>query len=200
MFRLGWETYRQVVREVVSPARARRAFGIAVVCTVLAAVAMTALEAAVHWTGHDAPGAAVVIALLSLGVGSVAFACCPVAAPIEPRATINGRQVRPDTARTVRWSVQRYLGARPPAIAPEDRDAVLVDTTLFRRGVTLDLTRGTALITGGILATIGGASVGFTHLWPVFMLAYAGNLPSALLRLGRAERARRAAEALTPRP
>lgn len=199
MFRLGWETYRQVVGEVVSPTRARRALVIALVCTVIAAVGMAALDIAVHWTRPGSLGATVIV-LLSLGVGSVAFACCPVAVPIEPRATINGRQVRPDTARTVRWSVQRYLGARPPAIAPEDREAVLVDTTLFRRGVTLDLTRGTALITGGILATIGGASVGFTHLWPVFMLVYAGNLPSALLRLGRAERARRAAEALTPRP
>lgn len=200
MFRLGWETYRQVVHEVVSPARARRAFGIAVVCTVLAAVVMTALEAAVHWTGHDAPGAAVVIALLSLGVGSVAFACCRLTAPVAPNATINGREVRPDTARSLRWSVQRYVGARPPAIAPEDREAVLVDTALFRRGVTLDLTRGTALIGGGLLAATGLTVVGAPPLWLGFVVIYGANLPATLLRLGRAERARRAAEALAPRP
>ncbi|MCJ1714164.1 hypothetical protein [Curtobacterium sp. VKM Ac-2922] len=196
MLRLGWQTYWQQVGDAVSPARVRRAFGVALAAMAVAAAGMTVFELGRHWTGLRPGGATVIVLLLALGVGLVAFACCPLSGRSEPVATINGRQVRPDTARTVRSSIQRYLAVRPPAIAPEDREAVLIDTALYRRGVIVDLTRGTALVAGGVLAAISFAVVGSAHVWPVLMLVYAGNLPSMLTRLGRAERARREAASL----
>lgn len=198
MLRLGWQTWRRTAGEVLAPARLRRALVVSVLAVVVAAAGVTALEVSRHWTGRGVLGSAVVIALLSLGIGLVVSACFPLARPVDPVTTINGRQVRPDTARTVRTSVRKYLTRRPPPIDPDDRQAVLTDTRLFRRGVTVDLTRASALVAGGILASIAGAMVGFTHLWPAFMAVYAANLPSALVQLGRAERAHRAAEALTP--
>lgn len=195
MLRLGWQTFWRHVGDVVAPERLRRAVVVAVLATVLAAAGLTALEVATHWAGS-----VVVVALFTVAVGLAAFACCPLSRPVEPRATINGRQVRADTARTVRWSVQPYLGRRPPMMDQDDREAVLTDTALLRRGVTLDIVRGTTALAAGFLAGTAGAVMGATHLWPVLLVVYAANLPGALLKLGRAERARRTAESLAPLP
>jgi uncharacterized membrane protein YfcA len=76
---------------------------------------------------------------------------------------------------------------------------VLVDTALYRRGVVVDLTRGTPLLLGGLCAGVVGMAQGVPTPFVFLMLVYCGNLVAFLQRLGRAERARRAAETLWPR-
>lgn len=201
VFRLGWRAYRAHLGDAVSAPRARRAVWIAVAATVVAVVLMATLEVTVHWTGTDPARATLAVALLSLGVGLVTFTCCPIARPVDPAATINGRQVRPDTARSVRTSVQPYLARRMPDIRPEDRDAVRTDTVLYRRGLIADLTKWTPLVVGGCLAALAAFVLGhFATFIPVWFVVYGANVLAWLHRLGRAERARVAAESLAPTP
>lgn len=198
MLRLGWQVYRAHVTDVVSVTRARRAVLIAAIAALVAAAAMAALDLAFLWAGPGTARAATAITLLSLGVGLVAFGCCPLARPVEPAATINGRQVRPDTARTVRASVQQYLDRRMPEIRPEHREAVLTDTLLYRRGLIRDATRGTPPLVGGLLAGLAAVLLGASGVVPLWPVIYVGYAVTTLQRLGRAERARRAAESTRP--
>ncbi|MFJ3380067.1 hypothetical protein ACIPJ2_06635 [Curtobacterium sp. NPDC090217] len=199
MFRLGWQAYRTHFGDGVSVVKVRRALVFGAVVTVVAAAVMTGLDLAFDWTGPGAGRAILAVALLSLGVGLVAIACCPIGRPLDPAATINGRQVRPDTARTVRGSVQRYLVRTMPAMRPEDRHAVLTDTLLYRRGVIKDVTQWSPLVVGGLLASLAALLLGtFSQVVPLWFVLYAGNIAVWLHRLGRAERARAVAETLAP--
>lgn len=199
MFRLGWQAYRAHFGDAVSVVKVRRALVLGAVATLFAAVVMTGLDLAFDWTGPGVGRATLAVALLSLGVGLVAVACCPIGWPLDPAATINGRQVRPDTARTVRGSVQRYLVRTMPAMRPEDREAVLTDTPLYRRSVIKDVTQWTPLVVGGLLASLAALLLGtFSEVIPVWFVLYAGNIAAWLHRLGRAERARAVAETLAP--
>lgn len=194
MFRLGWRAFRTHFGDAVSVVKFRRALVVGAMLAVVAAAVMTGLDIAFDWTGPGAGRGTLAVALLSLGVGLVAVACCPMSRPLDPAATINGRQVRPDTARTVRGSVQRYLARRMPEIRPGDREAVLTDTLLYRRGVIRDITRWSPLVLGGLLASLAALLLGTFWEWaPVWFVIYAGNIGGWLHGLGRAERARAAA-------
>ena len=197
MFRLGWQVFRAQFADAVSVDRFRRALRIGVLAAVVAAVVMVVTEASFHWASTSTGLTATVIVLLSVATGLLALACCPFAQPLDPAATINGRQVRPDTARTVRTSVRPYLRRKPPAVRPEDREAVLVDTALLRRGLVLDLTRWAPLLGAGLLAAVAAWTAGAV---PAYILLYfvlwSVGMLDRLRELGRAERARRAAGAL----
>ena len=199
MFRLGWQVFRAQFADVVSLDRFRRALRIGVLAAVVAAVVMVATEAAFRWAPTSTGPTVVVIVLLAIATGLLALGCCPVARPLDPAATINGRQVRPDTARTVRAAVKPYLRWKAPAVRQEDREAVLVDTALLRRGLVLDLMRHVPLIGAGSVAAVAGWTAGVI---PAYMLVYfalwAVAAVDRLRELGRAERARRAAATLPP--
>jgi hypothetical protein len=197
VFPLGWQVFRAHVADVVSVDRFRRALRIGVLAAVVAAVAMVVTEVTLHWASTSTGLTVTVIVLLTVATGLLALGCSPLARPLDPAATINGRQVRPDTARSVRASVKPYLRWRPPAVRPEDREAILVDTALLRRGLVLDLTRQAPLLGAGFLAAVAGWTAGVI---PAFMLGYFAlwsiGVSDRLRELGRAERARRAAAAL----
>jgi len=199
VFRLGWQVFRAHVADAVSVDRFRRAIRIGVLAAVVAAVVMVATEAAFRWASTSTGLTVVVIVLLAVATGLLALSCSPIARPLDPAATINGRQVRPDTARTVRAAVKPYLRGKAPAVRPEDREAVLVDTALLRRGIVLDLSRWAPLLVAGLLAAVAGWTAGAL---PAYMLVYFALWSVATLdrvrELGRAERARRAAAALPP--
>ncbi|WIB36535.1 hypothetical protein [Curtobacterium sp. MCJR17_043] len=123
----------------------------------------------------------------------------PVRRRDEPPATINGYQVRPDTMRIARHSVQRYLGRRMPDIEADDRAAVLNDTALVRRTLVVDVMRAAPGLLGFALIGVVALLLGGRHgLGFLAVFGYLGLVPDRILRLGRAERAHRAAAALPP--
>jgi hypothetical protein len=199
VFGLGWQVLWERIGDVVDSARVRRAIRISVVAAVLALIAAVVLQVRFAWAGTSVLGAVVTIALTTAGVGLVCFSCFRTARPVDPAATINGRQVRPDTLMAVRWSVQPYLDRRPRPVAPDDRAAVLNDVPLLQRGLLRRLSRfgptivGLALLCLGAIVAGGFRSVVF--VWPVL---YVGMIPDMVVRLGRSERARLAALATTP--
>lgn len=201
MFRLGWQVLWARVGEVVDPARVRRAARITAVVTAVALVAAVVLQLRFPWAGSTPLGAVVAITLMTPGFGLLLFSCFPTARPVDPAATINGRQVRPDAQLTVRWSVQPYLDRRPRPIAPDDRAAILNDVPSLQRGTVRRLSRLGPLFLGLALVGLGAiAAVGFHTAFVVWGVLYVGLLPEMLVRLGRSERARRAALATEPPP
>ncbi|MFJ3036162.1 hypothetical protein ACIPC2_17280 [Curtobacterium pusillum] len=125
VFRLGWQVLWERIGDVVDPARVRRAIRISVVAAVLALIAAVVLQVRFAWAGTSVLGAVAAMAPVTLGFGLLLFSCFPTARHVDPAATINGRQVRPDAQLAVRWSVQPYLDRRARPVAPEDRAAVL---------------------------------------------------------------------------
>ncbi|WP_144756286.1 hypothetical protein [Curtobacterium pusillum] len=201
MFGLGWQVLRERIGDVLDSARVRRATRVSGVAAVLALIAAVVLQVRFAWAGTSVLGAVVTIALTTAGVGLVCFSCFRTARPVDPAATINGRQVRPDTLMAVRWSVQPYLDRRPRPVAQDDRAAVLNDVPLLQRGLLRRLSRfgptivGFALLCLGAIVAGGFRSVAF--VWPVL---YIGMIPDMVVRLGRSERARLAALATAPPP
>lgn len=199
MFRLGWQVLRERIPTVVDPARARRAVWIAAACSVVVLVGAVALQLAFGWAGTGPVRPVVVIALVSLGLGSIVFSGFRTDRPLDPAATINGRQVRPDWQMSVRWSVQPYLARRQLPVTPEDRAAVLTDVGLLQRGLVRRLTRLAPLL-GGV-ALLGIAAFARSDVRPIALLwaaVYVCTLPDLVVRLGRSERARLAALAVDP--
>lgn len=201
MFRLGWQVLWERIGDVVDSAGVRRAIRISVVAAVFALIAAVVLQVRFAWAGTSVLGAVAALALVALGFGLLLFSCFPTARPVDPAATINGRQVRPDTLMAVRWSVQPYLDRRPRPVAPDDRAAVLNDVPLLQRGLIRRLSRFGPTIVGLALLCLGAIVAGGFHsvvfLWPVL---YVGMIPDMVVRLGRSERARLAALATTPPP
>jgi hypothetical protein len=199
VFILGWRVLLARIGTVVDAARVHRAAWIAVACSVVVLVGAVALQLAFGWAGTGPARPVVVIALVSLGLGSIVFSCFPTDRPLDPAATINGRQVRPDWQMSVRGSVQPYLGRQQRPVAPEDREAVLTDVRLLQRGLIRRLTRLTPLL-GGI-ALLGVAAFVGSDLRPIGLLwaaLYVCALPELVVRLGRSERARLAALSADP--
>ncbi|AIV39432.1 hypothetical protein [Curtobacterium sp. MR_MD2014] len=202
MYRLGWQVLRGRLWEVVDPARARRALWSAGAVAAVALVVFVATEWTWAWVGPGVLRPVAAITFATLGVLAVAFSCFPTAREIGPELRINGRQVRPDWQLSVRWSVQPYIGRRARPIAPEDREAVLMDVPLLQRGLVRRLSRlGPLLVgaaSGGITALVSGQVEVFVVLWP---FVYLFTLPDMVARLGLAERARLAAlETAPPMP
>ena len=199
MFKLGWQVFREQLGEVVDPVRARRAVWLALAVTVLGCVGLVVLQDAFRWAGSGPFHAPVTILLATLGVGLIAFSCCPTARPPATANTINGRQVRAGWQLTVRWSVQPYLGRVPQAVAPDDRAAVLNDVPLLQRGLIRQLSRIGPVLIGFALLGLAALSADGVHAYGLALgLVYVCTLPDLVLRLGRAERARLAALAVTP--
>ncbi|MEK6311626.1 MAG: hypothetical protein V4755_13045 [Curtobacterium sp.] len=200
MFRLGCSVFRRHAGDVFDHARVRRAAAIAAAALVVSVVALSGLEARLGWTGTGPVRSVVAIALLALGVGLLAFGCIPTRRPLEPAATINGRPVRVDLRFAARPTTKRYLRRRAEPVPPEDRDAVLTDTLLLRRGLIALIGRAGPLLGAGVAAAcacvVTGGMQWFTLLW---IAGYAFSLPGWLVDLGRTERARRAALA-APEP
>ncbi|MFJ4295057.1 hypothetical protein [Curtobacterium sp. NPDC089689] len=180
--------------DVFDRARVRRAAGIAGAATVVSVVALSALEARFGWAGTGLVRSVVAIAFLALGVGLLVFGCVPTRRPLDPAATINGRPVRVDLRFAARPTTKRYLRRRAVPVAPEDRDAVLADTMLLRRGLIALIGRAGPLLGGGVAAAVACVVAGWAQWFPLLWVAgYALSLPGYLADLGRTERARRAA-------
>jgi hypothetical protein len=199
VFRLGWQVLRERIGEVVDPARARRAAWVSAAITLAVLVALVVLQLRFGWAGDDVVRAAVALPLMAVGSGLVLFSCFPTARPVDPAATINGRQIRPDSILSTRWSVQPYLGRRARPVDPADRDAVLHDTPLLQRGLLGRLSRFGPFSAGLALGVVGAIVVGGFHTVPLASSAvWVASLPDVVVRLGRAERARLAALATDP--
>lgn len=191
--------FRARLGEVHDRAKVRRAARIALCAALLVAVGLGWLQVALDWTGVGSVRTVVVITLAAIGTGCVVFACCPIASRPDPAATINGRQIRPDTRMAVRQSVSPYLLRRAREVRPEDAEAVRNDVTLLQRGLTRRLVRtGSAtagLACGGLSVVLIGSTNWFIALWPFL---YGIALPELVVELGRSERARRSALAVEP--
>jgi hypothetical protein len=201
VFTLGWQVFRRHVTDVLDPARVRRASRWSGFAAIVALVGMAVLEARVDWTGTTPVRSVVAMVPLALGVGLLAFACIPTWQPPDPSATINGRQVRPSWQLSARGAVQLYLQRRPVPVLPEHRDIVRTDTVLLRRGLIGTLARVTPVVASGVAAVLAAFVLGtaswFHVLW---MASYALVLSEYVVRLGRSERARLAADAVDPAP
>ncbi len=188
--------------DVFDRARVRRAVGIAAAAVVVSVVAMIGLEARLGWTHVGPVRSGVAIALLALGVGLFVLGCVPTRRPPDPAATINGRQVRVDWRLAARPTTKRYFGWRAVPVDPSDRDAVLADAVLLRRGLIGVIGRAAPLLGALALAAVAGrvprcrvralAAAGVDGAVPVLVVGYVADL-------GRTERARLAARAL-PEP
>ena len=199
MFALGWRIFFRHVDDVLDPRRVRRAAAWSGGAAVVALVGMLVLEARLGWTAQPPLRSVAAIVLLAAGVGLLTFACFPTRRTPDPSATINGRQVRASWQNSVRTSVQPYLQRRPCPVAPEDREAVRTDTVLLRHGLIGTLARVTPLLGAGVAAVGAGPVLDVAPWWPVVSVAlYVLVLPEYLVRLGRSEHARVAAEAAEP--
>lgn len=199
MFRLGWQVLRQRTGEVVDPARVRRAAWVSASVTLAALVVAIVLQVRFAWAGDDVVRAVIALPLMAVGLGLVLFSCFSTARPVDPAATINGRQVRPDSLLSVRWSVQPYLRRRARPVAPADREAVLHDTALLQRGLIGRLSRFGPLSAGLALGIVGVIVGGGFHVVVLASSAvWVATVPDIVVSLGRAERARRAALAADP--
>ncbi|MBT1675217.1 hypothetical protein [Curtobacterium aurantiacum] len=201
MFTLGWQVFRRHVTDVLDPARVRRAALWSGIAAVVALVGMVVLEARVDWTGTTPVRSVVAMVLLALGVGLLTFACIPTWRPPDPSTTINGRQVRPSWQLAARGATQLYVQRRPVPVLPEHRDIVRTDTVLLRRGMIGMLARVAPVVAAGVAAVLAAFILGnarwFHVLW---MASYVLVLSEYVVRLGRSERARLAAESLEPEP
>ncbi|PZE65384.1 hypothetical protein [Curtobacterium sp. MCBD17_021] len=199
MYRLGWQVFRARFRQDVSVDRLRRALLVGVVVAVAIGVLLAVTDAGTGWIDAGPGLSPLIVVLGALAAGLITVSCFPMRRRDEPLATINGYQVRPDTMRIARASVQRYLGRRMPDIEPDDRDAVLNDTALVRRTLVVDVMRAAPGLIGlafaGIALFLLGGRSALAFLW---VFGYLGLVPDRILRLGRTERAHRAAAALPP--
>lgn len=194
MFRLGCSVFRRHTGDVFDRARVRRAAWIAGAATVVSVVALSALEARFGWAGTGLVRSVVAIALLAIGIGLLVFGCVPTRRPLDPAATINGRPVRVDLRFAARPKTKRYLRRRAVPVAPEDRDAVLADTMLLRRGLIALIGRAGPLLGGGVAAAVACVVAGWAQWFPLLWVAgYVLSAPGYLADLGRTERARLAA-------
>lgn len=196
MLALGWQVFRRHAFDVLDRGRMRRAGLWSAGTAVVAAAAMTVLQARLGWTGTGPASSAVGIALLAVGVGLVVFACLPTRRPPDPSATINGRQVRPTERAAVRAAVEPYLLRRPRPVRPEDREVVRTDTVLLRRSLIGTLRRAAPAVLSVVAAVGALVALGQLRWWYLAWAAvWVGQVSETLVRLGRSERARRAAEA-----
>jgi hypothetical protein len=201
VFTLGWQVFRRHVTDVLDPARVRRAALWSGIAAIVALVGMAVLEARVDWTGTTPVRSVVAMVLLALGVGLLTFACIPMWRPPDPSTTINGRQVRPSWQLAARGAAQLYVQRRPVPVLPEHREIVRTDTVLLRRGLIGMLARVTPLLGSGLVAVLGAFVLGAASGFQVLLIAvYTIGLSEYVIRLGRSERARLAAESLEPAP
>ncbi|PYY48066.1 hypothetical protein [Curtobacterium sp. MCBD17_023] len=199
MYRLGWQVFRTQFRQDVSVDRLRRALVVGGVVAVGIGVLLAVTDAGTGWMDVGPGLSPLVVVLGALAAGLITVSCFPVRRRDEPPATINGYQVRPDTMRIARHSVQRYLGRRMPDIEADDRAAVLNDTALVRRTLVVDVMRAAPGLLGFALIGVVALLLGGRHgLGFLAVFGYLGLVPDRILRLGRAERAHRAAAALPP--
>jgi hypothetical protein len=196
----GWRVYRARRSEFLDPARVRRRTR---VCgLVAAALGAVGVVAQVLWP--FAIGAPFMLAL----VAAVAFAAaggCFVATFLRTASTPDAVQ---PAALTGDWRrserIGEQFGPRPPAILAEDRDAVLrrAEDATGAGVVVFDRTRWLPLAWlaawAGVAALASTDELTLLLMPPVFALLQSSSAITALLGTGRADAARRRAEAMPP--
>lgn len=199
-FAIGWRVYRARRREFLDPARLRRRTVVcATVATVTGAVVIVS-QLLWGWSGVSGPAGVVAAVAFAAALG------CLTAAFIR---TSRKLQAQPFSPRPGGWRrderIAAQFAARPPALVPEDRDAVLeqAERVVEPAIATIDRTRW--IPAGWFAAWIGALAGGFASdgLVPLLLPLVFGVLQSATTVatttwLGRAELTR-ARVAATPR-
>jgi hypothetical protein len=197
----GWRVYRARRTEFLDPARVRRRTR---VCgTVATALGTVGVVAQLLW--HSVLEAPLGLALVAIAAFAAAVGC--LAATFLRTSTTDASQ---PAALTGDWRrserIGQQFGPRPPAMLPEDRDVVLrqVEGSVGAGVVVFDRTRWLPL--GWLIAWVGLLVVGEAStdhlvlllLPPAFALLQSSSAITALLATGRADTARRRAEATPP--
>lgn len=198
----GWRVYRARRTEFLDPASVRRRTR---VCGLVAAVLGTVgVVAQLLW--HVVLEAPLALALVAI----VAFAAAVGCLAATFFRTASSPEAREPAALTGDWRrserIDAQLGARPPAVLPEDRDAVLrrAEASVGAGVVVFDRTRWLPL--GWLVAWAGLLVAGLAStdelllllLPPAFALLQSSSAITALLAMGRADTARRRVEATPP--
>ena len=200
MFRLGWQVLRERSRDALDAGRVRRAAWISAASAAVVLGGLVALQLAFAWAAVGPVRTTSTLAFSAIAAGLVVFAAFPTKRRPAASEMRNGRQVRPDDQRFTTGPVQQYLGRKPRAIAPEDRAAVLREVPRLQRALVRVVCRFAPLTAGLFLGGLAVLSAGGFRAWPtLWTMLYVFMVPSMIVQLGRAERARLAALA-TPEP
>lgn len=197
VFRTGWREYRARRSEFLDPTRVRRR---TVLCGILAGVGgavVVVTQLLWGWTG--VPVFAWVVAAVALG----AALGCVAAAFVRTARRPQGQPFAPSR---LGWRRSERIGAqfsaRPPALVPEDRDAVLTRATETIEPAVATIDRVRWIPTFWLCAWVGALAIGLASesivalLMPlVFTLLQGGSTIAAVTWLGRAELTRRRVEA-----
>jgi hypothetical protein len=196
----GWRVYRARRTEFLDPARVRRRTRVAGAVASVAATVLIVSDAALRWTGLPFWSTDVVAVFVGVTVGGfvAVFSRVGSVTPSE-RFAVTG-----DWRREERIGLQ--FGARPPTILPEDRDAVLARAERTTEATVVMVERmcwspvalaamWCALL---VVGTVTSVSLVVVLLPPVYVALNSGTAVSGLLALGRADAARRRAEATPP--
>lgn len=198
----GWRVYRARRTEFLDAARVRRR---TLVCGLVAVVLGTVgVVAQLLWQAVlEAPLALALVGIVAFAAAVGCLAATFVRTASTP-ATPEPAALTGDWRRSER--IGQQLGPRPPAMLPEDRDEVLrrAEASAGAGVVVFDRTRW--LPVGWLVAWVGLLVVGLAStdelvlllLPPVFALLQSSTAITALLGLGRADAARRRAEAMPP--
>jgi hypothetical protein len=198
----GWRVYRSRRSEFLDAARVRRR---TLVCGLVAAVLGTVgVVAQLLWPSvFEAPLALALVAIVAFAAAVGCLVATFLRTASTP-ATLEPAALTGDWRRSERIGEQ--FGPRPPAMLPEDRDEVLgrAEASTGAGVVVFDRTRW--LPVGWLVAWVGLLVIGQAsaeHLVvllmpPVLALMQSSSAVTALLALGRADTARRRAEAMPP--
>jgi hypothetical protein len=192
----GWRVYRARRSEFLDPARVAgrtRFAGVTAAVIVISDVAL-------RWTGLPLWATVLVAVFAGITVGGfvAVFARAGRVTP-SAHAAVTG-----DWRRDERLGVQ--FGARPPATQPEDRDAVIAraERTVGATVVLVDRMGWNPVALAAlwcallVLATVTSVSPIVLLMPPVYVALTSGSAVNGLLVLGRADAARRRAEAMPP--
>jgi hypothetical protein len=200
-FRTGWRVVRARRSEFVDAGRVRRR---TLVCGVVAASVGTAVTVAdVLWAVLDGPWALDVVAVVCSAVAAGSFVTAFVR--VTPRGT-DDRPTTPSGDWRRHERIGRQFAARPPAMLPEDRDAVLEHAERTTEGSVVLAERAVWIPVAWVAAWVGilaGTSAGTDQvtlvlLPPVFAVLQSASFIAAVTGAGRAEAARARAAVLPP--
>ncbi|MGU3409679.1 hypothetical protein ACLBWP_06190 [Microbacterium sp. M1A1_1b] len=193
-FVTGWRVYRARRSEFLDPVRVRRRTVVSGIVATVAGAAVVVTQLLWDWTGVSEPAAVGAAVAFAAAIG------CLVATFLR---TSRKLQAQPFSPLPGGWRRDERIGAqftaRPPALDPEDRDAVLdrADRSVEPAIASIDRLRW--IPTGWFAACIGVIAVEFAStdglvpvLVPVvFGLLQGGTAAATITWLGRAELTRR---------
>lgn len=193
-FVIGWRVYRARRREFLDPVRVRRRTVISGTVATVAGAAVVVSQMRWGWTGVSEPASVVAAVAFAAAIG------CLVATFLR---TSRKLPAQPFSPRPGGWRRDERIGAqftaRPPALDPEDRDAVLDRAERSVEPAIASIDRLRWIPTAWFAAWIGALAVGFAStdslvplLVPlVFGLLQGGTAVATTTWLGRAELTRR---------